>query len=75
MVCADVLEYLVDPWTTVSRRRELASPGGAIVASIPTIRSHGALLQIAVGRGFEYESEGIFDRTNLRFLREPPSGP
>jgi 2-polyprenyl-3-methyl-5-hydroxy-6-metoxy-1,4-benzoquinol methylase len=68
IVCADVLEHLHDPWTVVSRLRELATPGGTIVASIPNVRFYRALWKIAVGQGFWYEPEGIFDRTHLRFF-------
>jgi 2-polyprenyl-3-methyl-5-hydroxy-6-metoxy-1,4-benzoquinol methylase len=66
--CADVLEHLVDPWTVVSRLRELASPGGTLVASIPNIRFYRAIWEIALGHGFRYQPEGTFDRTHLRFF-------
>jgi SAM-dependent methyltransferase len=68
IVCADVLEHLEDPWAVVTRLRTVAAPGATIVASIPNIRFYRALLEIAFGRGFRYESEGIFDRTHLRFF-------
>src|SRR5208283_1393393 len=34
ILCLDVLEHLVDPWSTVFRLQELLKPGGALIASI-----------------------------------------
>ena len=68
IICADVLEHLVDPWSVVSRLLSLSSDAGIIALSIPNIRYFRALLRIAFGRGFEYESDGLFDFTHLRFF-------
>lgn len=68
IVCADVLEHLVDPWTTVRQLRDLAHPSTVLALSMPNIRFAPALVRIALGRGFEYEERGIFDSTHLRFF-------
>lgn len=68
IVCADVLEHLVDPWAVLAALRKLSSESTVLAASIPNIRHWRALGRIAVGRGFKYEPEGIFDRTHLRFF-------
>lgn len=68
IVCADVLEHLIDPWTTVMKLRELSHPATVLAVSMPNIRFLGALARIAVGPGFRYEDEGIFDITHLRFF-------
>lgn len=68
IVCADVLEHLLDPWSIVKSLRRVAVPGGVLALSVPNIRYLPALAQIAVGRGFEYSDSGIFDRTHLRFF-------
>jgi 2-polyprenyl-3-methyl-5-hydroxy-6-metoxy-1,4-benzoquinol methylase len=68
ILCADVLEHLVDPWTVVRRLRERATPETVMAVSIPNIRNIGALRRIAIGDGFAYEAEGIFDQTHLRFF-------
>lgn len=68
ILCADVLEHLVDPWTVVRNLRERATPETVVAVSIPNIRNIGALRRIALGDGFAYESEGIFDVTHLRFF-------
>ena len=68
IVCADVLEHLVDPWAIVSRLSRLTNPSTVLAVSIPNIRFLGAIARIAVGRGFQYEEQGIFDVTHLRFF-------
>ena len=68
IVCADVLEHLVDPWSVLAELRNLASEATVLAVSIPNIRYLRALARVAFGRGFEYEAEGIFDRTHLRFF-------
>lgn len=67
IICADILEHLVDPWTVL---RDLAShlaENGRIVISIPNIRFAPVLLNLARGR-FEYQDSGVMDRTHLRFF-------
>ncbi len=68
IVCADVLEHLLDPWTIVRRLRGNAHPDTRLAVSIPNIRYAGAVARIVVGRGFEYDKSGIFDATHLRFF-------
>jgi 2-polyprenyl-3-methyl-5-hydroxy-6-metoxy-1,4-benzoquinol methylase len=68
IVCADVLEHLVDPWTVLDRLRGLAHERTVLAVSVPNIRHVRALVRIAVGRGFAYEPSGIFDVTHLRFF-------
>lgn len=68
IVCADVLEHLVDPWMVVSQLRSLAGASTVLAVSLPNIRFVSAIARIAVGRGFEYEEQGIFDSTHLRFF-------
>ena len=69
ILCADVLEHLVDPWSVVRRLRERATPQTVLVVSIPNVRYVGALWRIAFGRrGFDYEERGIFDQTHLRWF-------
>lgn len=68
ILCLDVLEHLVDPWSTVARLRSVCAPGGVLAASIPNVRHFLSLYRIAFGPGFRYESSGIFDATHLRFF-------
>jgi 2-polyprenyl-3-methyl-5-hydroxy-6-metoxy-1,4-benzoquinol methylase len=71
ILCADVIEHLVDPWRALLDLHQVASTGCRFAVSIPNIRFAPALLQVAFGRGFHYEANGIFDSTHLRFFARP----
>jgi SAM-dependent methyltransferase len=68
IVCADVLEHLVDPWAVTAKLAEKTVEGGLLIVSVPNIRHYRALWRIAFGVGFRYEEEGTFDSTHLRFF-------
>lgn len=68
ILCLDVLEHLVDPWSVVARLRSLCRPRGVLAASVPNVRHFLSLYRIAFGAGFRYESSGVFDSTHLRFF-------
>ncbi len=68
ILCPDVLEHLVDPWSVVRTFRDVAHPETVLAISIPNIRFYRALLRIAFGSGFRYEDEGTFDSTHLRWF-------
>lgn len=67
IVCADVLEHLLDPWSTVGKLKKLLTPGGTIVASIPNVGFHRIIRGLLKGR-WRYADAGILDRTHLRFF-------
>lgn len=74
ILCADVLEHLVDPWEILRQLRKLSAPQGVLAVSIPNARHYRAVWNIAFGAGFKYPLEGtydphsIFDSTHLRFF-------
>lgn len=68
ILCLDVLEHLVDPWTVAARLRSVCSSRGLLAVSIPNIRHFLSLCRIAFGAGFRYEDSGVFDSTHLRFF-------
>lgn len=67
LVFADVLEHLVNPWATLSRWRERCAPRAWVVMSIPNVSHTSVVSGLQRGR-FEYEDEGLLDRTHLRFF-------
>jgi 2-polyprenyl-3-methyl-5-hydroxy-6-metoxy-1,4-benzoquinol methylase len=67
ILCADVLEHLRDPWSTLRSLQRVLQPAGAIVLSLPNVRQLVPILRIIFDR-FEYETEGVCDRTHLRFF-------
>lgn len=68
IVCNDVLEHLLDPWSVVKRLSCLLKPGGELIASIPNIRHHKVLRPLIWPGEWRYADIGILDRTHLRFF-------
>lgn len=68
LLCADVLEHLQDPWSSLDYLKSFLKPNGLIIISIPNIREFRAMWKI-FGRGdFAYSPSGILDKTHLRFF-------
>lgn len=68
IVFADILEHLVDPWTTLTNYCTFLSPQGVVVASIPNVRNIALLLNLIVRGRWQYTDSGYLDRTHLRFF-------
>jgi 2-polyprenyl-3-methyl-5-hydroxy-6-metoxy-1,4-benzoquinol methylase len=70
IVLSHVLEHLVDPWGVLRQLRAHLLDGACIVGEVPNIRHLGILLRLAFRDDFRYRSEGILDRTHLRFFTQ-----
>ena len=68
VLCLDVLEHMVDPWTFVQKLHRLVAPGGRVVFSIPNVRSLSVVLPLMFLGRWRYQDFGILDRTHLRFF-------
>jgi 2-polyprenyl-3-methyl-5-hydroxy-6-metoxy-1,4-benzoquinol methylase len=68
ILCLDILEHLVDPWTVTRRLQKLLKPGGALIASLPNIGSKRVLIPLVLKGEWRYEEWGILDKTHLRFF-------
>lgn len=68
VLCLDVLEHLVDPWTVVRRVSPLLAPGGRLYISLPNIRNWKFLARLFFLGDFRYRDSGVLDRTHLRFF-------
>lgn len=68
ILCFDVLEHMVDPWTFVKRISPLLKPGGRLVISIPNIRNWKFIRALLFSGDFNYTDAGLLDRTHLRFF-------
>lgn len=67
IVCADVLEHLVDPYAVMRRLAEILEPGGTVVVSLPNVQYLKTFLELARGR-WPREDAGLFDRTHLQWF-------
>ena len=67
VVGADVFEHLVDPAALLRQLRDVLSPRGVVMASVPNIAHWYPRLRVLLGR-FDYERRGIFDAGHLRFF-------
>jgi 2-polyprenyl-3-methyl-5-hydroxy-6-metoxy-1,4-benzoquinol methylase len=67
LVYADVLEHLKFPWKVVRSQRALLRPGGRAYCSVPNV-GHARVFLNLLRQRWEYESEGLFDYTHLRFF-------
>jgi 2-polyprenyl-3-methyl-5-hydroxy-6-metoxy-1,4-benzoquinol methylase len=71
IICADVLEHLIDPWAAVDKISRHLKKDGLLLVSIPNIREWKTLFKILFKGDFAYLPEGqggIMDKTHLRFF-------
>jgi 2-polyprenyl-3-methyl-5-hydroxy-6-metoxy-1,4-benzoquinol methylase len=68
ILCLDVLEHLIDPWSVTAQLAALLPPGGTFVASLPNLRYHRVLFPLLFAGKWEYAESGIMDVTHLRFF-------
>lgn len=64
----DVLEHMPEPWAALRLAAKKLKPGGRIIISLPNLRHIDNLLHILRDKDFNYEQEGIRDKTHLRFF-------
>lgn len=67
IVMGDVLEHMIDPWSTLARYRDYLKPEGYMLLSIPNIQHWRTVLALFGGK-WDYTAGGIMDRTHLRFF-------
>jgi methionine biosynthesis protein MetW len=68
VIAADVLEHLVDPWTTLQRAVALLDRGGSAVISLPNVR-YALTFWTLLARGrWPRDPAGLFDATHLRWF-------
>jgi 2-polyprenyl-3-methyl-5-hydroxy-6-metoxy-1,4-benzoquinol methylase len=67
IIFSHVLEHLRSPEAVVAKFAHLLRPGGSVIVAVPNAVSWTTRWQILRG-DFEYQSEGVLDRTHLRFF-------
>lgn len=68
IICADVLEHCVDPWSVLADLVQYLKPQGKLIISIPNIRHWSVSLSLVFKGEWCYQEEGLLDRTHLRFF-------
>lgn len=67
IVATDVLEHLIDPWSTLAALKPLLAPEGYVVISLPHT-GHNAVIAALLNGDFRYHQWGLLDRTHIRFF-------
>jgi methionine biosynthesis protein MetW len=67
LVCADVLEHLVDPWSALRAYARLLEPHGTAVVSLPNVGHWSTYAHLARGT-WPRLPEGVHDATHLRWF-------
>ena len=68
ILCLDVLEHLVDPYSVLSALRGAARPGAYLQVSVPNARQKNLAWDLAVRGTFNYTATGHRDWTHLRWF-------
>ncbi len=69
VLCLDVLEHMVNPWSAVDRLvSRYLKQGGVLIVSLPNVRHHSVVLPLFFRGRWDYEDAGLLDRTHLRFF-------
>lgn len=67
LIMSEVLEHLLDPWTTLAKLVPLLKSGGLVLASSPNI-AHWRIIRELLQGNFDYADSGVMDRTHMRWF-------
>jgi len=67
ILCADVLEHLPDPLSTLKRLKQAAKPDATFIISLPNVAHLAVRTMLLFGR-FPKMERGILDKTHLQFF-------
>jgi 2-polyprenyl-3-methyl-5-hydroxy-6-metoxy-1,4-benzoquinol methylase len=68
IIFADILEHIIDPWTTLKSATQLLTKDGYIIVSIPNVRFIATIFNLIFKGSWPYRTRGIHDKTHLRFF-------
>lgn len=68
IILFDILEHLLDPYSLLCALKSKLTSDGVIVTSIPNIRYYRTFVDFVFHGNWDYEDEGILDKTHLRFF-------
>jgi len=67
IICADILEHLINPDSVLRDISKLLGKNGRIIISLPNVAFIQVRLELLFGR-WKYKKYGIMDSTHLRFF-------
>ena len=67
IIYGDVLEHLVDPWALLAEHVKHLSPQGTVLVCMPNVEHWSFAAKLLTGT-FDYEEQGLFDKTHLRWF-------
>lgn len=67
VVCADVLEHLLNPLEVILKLKYYLKPDGRLLASIPNV-AHASIKASILLDEFEYTPQGLLDHTHIHFF-------
>ena len=65
-----MLEHLVEPFEVLEKMKAKLVKNGEIIVSIPNVRYIKNLYHLLIEKDWQYQDNGILDRTHLRFFTE-----
>jgi 2-polyprenyl-3-methyl-5-hydroxy-6-metoxy-1,4-benzoquinol methylase len=68
VICNDVIEHMTDHDAFLRSAQDVMADGSVIVGSLPNVRYYRNLFDLVVASDWEYQDQGILDRTHFRFF-------
>lgn len=68
ILCYDVLEHLVDPWSVLAQLAGVSNPGARLHVSVPNARHLSLTFDLLFRGTFGYRQDGHRDNTHLRWF-------
>lgn len=64
----DSLEHMYWPETALALAKRILAPGGMLIVSLPNVRYYLNIRDMVFRNDWEYQDQGILDRTHFRFF-------
>jgi 2-polyprenyl-3-methyl-5-hydroxy-6-metoxy-1,4-benzoquinol methylase len=68
IIFSDSLEHMLNPDKVLIRVQQLIATNGELLISIPNVRNFRVTVPLVFKGDWEYQDEGLLDRTHLRFF-------
>ena len=68
IICNDVLEHLIDPYSVLHILRKKLKDNGSLVSSLPNVRYFRNFFDLIFRKEWEYAEQGVMDFTHFRWF-------